>query len=385
MPLEQLTVAATQDALVAGLADLSDLTVVGVDVERADWDRYYRAPALIQVGGGGRVLVVDPLALGDLAPLAAFLAARQTVVHALENDLVPLAACGVEPPHVDDTAIAAALLGLPTGLSALLEAQLGITLEGDKQAMQRADWEARPLSEEMLRYAAADVADLPALWQELDRRLEQRSRRGWYDEELATTLAQPAVEERRAWHRVKGVGSLDPPARSRMNALWRAREDLAQRTDTAPNRIVGDKVLVDLAASPPAGVSDLGRRGMRRQSVRQFGDQLVAALDKPTAAPLPDPRRRPTDADRAAADRLRTLRADIAGRLGIDPGVLCPNRVLLAALLSDPGSAEELRAALRLRAWQWEQVGAAFCEALGLASQGRASSDANRRPRSNHG
>jgi ribonuclease D len=380
MPLHDLTIADTPEKLEAALDHVRDLDPIGVDVERADWDRYFRTPALIQVGGQGRVTVVDPLAIDDLEPLARFLAGRVAVFHAMENDLPPLLPRGVDPPHVEDTAVAAALLGFPTGLAALLEQLLGVSLDGDKAAMQRADWEARPLSPEMIAYAAADVADLPALWEELAARLEATGRFSWYREELDALLARPSVEERRAWDRVRGVGRLDQPARARMHALWSAREQLARSTDTAPNRIAGDKVLVDLATRPPSGTAELGRRGMRRQAIREFGEPLLAALEDPPAAPDPAARRKPTDEDRVNADRLRALRADLAAELGLDAGVLCPSRPILGALLTDPRDGEALRAALGLRRWQWEQVGPAFCKALGLREGGSASGDD--RPRS---
>ncbi|PSO51237.1 MAG: ribonuclease D, partial [Actinobacteria bacterium QS_5_72_10] len=195
----QLLTADTPERLEAALAALADLGVVGVDVERADSDRYFRTPALIQVGGDARVALVDPLALDDLAPLQRFLAQRLTVLHALDNDLVPLASVGVTPPALADTAVAAMLLGLPTGLERLLTGQLGTEPPGDKEAMQRADWEQRPLTEQMRTYAAADVADLPALWRKLATHLAALGRTPWYQEELAALLAQPPLEQRRAW------------------------------------------------------------------------------------------------------------------------------------------------------------------------------------------
>lgn len=368
MPLDHLVVAATAADLDRGLGMLTELGAVGVDVERADWDRYYRTAAVVQVGGAGRVVVLDPLTLDDLEPLQRFLAARTSVFHAIENDLVPLAARGVEPPRVDDTAIAAAMLGLPTGLSALLEQVLGIQLEADKQAMQRADWEARPLPAEMIAYAAADVADLPALWSALAERLHARERWDWYAQELDATLAAPPVEERRAWTRVKGVGRLRSDARARVRALWSAREELARRTDTAPGRIAADRLLLELATQPPRSAGELGRRGMRRQAVRRFGHELLEAMQRASTDDLPPARdgRAPSEEDRRRADRLRALRATRAAELGIDPGVLCPSRTLLGAVTADPSTAAELRDGLGLRPWQWEQLGDAFCEALGL-------------------
>jgi ribonuclease D len=370
MPLERMILADTPETLGEGLALLDDLEVVGVDVERADWDRYYRASALIQVGGAGRVALVDPVVLEDLSPLDSFLAERRTILHALENDLDPLANDDVRPPLVEDTAIAAAVLGLPTGLEGLLRDLLGVELGGDKAAMQRAQWEERPLTPAMLEYAAGDVADLPELWDELAARLEDAGRTGWYRQELAATLAMPSVEDRRDWSRLKGIGRLDPATRARARNLWEVREELAKSTDTAPSRILGDRVLVDLAVTPPSARGDLGRRGVRRQAARDFGDAIVEALAEVPDESLsraPGPRgRTPDEDDRALAEELRVLRSRRAEELGIDAGVLCPSRTLMGAVLADPSTPEEVRDALGLRPWQWEQLAGDFSEAFGF-------------------
>jgi ribonuclease D len=367
MGLDEHRLIDDQRDLAGALAWLADLDPIGVDVERADWDRYYRAAALVQVGGDGRVALLDPLRLTDWAPVAAFLAEREVVLHALENDVVPLQALGVDPPVVHDSAIAAAVLGMPTGLEGLLTEVVGVELHSDKAAMQRADWEARPLGEDMLVYAAGDVADLPALWLELRRRLEEAGRWDWYAEELAATIAQPNVEERRDWERTKGVGRLDPRARARARALWQAREDLARETDTAPGRIVNDKVLVDLATKPPATVRELGRRGVRRQAVKTLGEQLVEVLraaEQIEPEPVVRSGRRMTDEDRDLADRLRAIRAGVAEEVGIDPGLLCPSKHLVGAVMSDPETPEDLRRALGLRDWQWALLREPFAAAL---------------------
>lgn len=371
MPLTDLVLADTADALISALKTLDGLTAVGVDVERADWDRYYRAAALIQVGGGGLVAVVDPLAVTDLTALDSFLASRLCVFHAMENDVEPLATLGVKPQNLADTAIAAALLGLPTGLETLLRDILGIELTVEKSAMQRADWEVRPLTPEMLSYAAGDVADLPELWQVLWNQLEEAGRTSWYTQELETLLAQPSAPERRDWTRTKGAGRLDGAGRARLRRVWLAREQLARSTDTAPGRIAQDAILVDLASTPPTAPRELSRRGLRRQAVRDFGAALIEALngvDSPTAEP-PRRQRPVTDADRAAAEKLRALRAERANEIGLDPGVLCPSRTLMTALLTDPTNPEELREALGVRQWQWELLGEAFTEALELGTR----------------
>ena len=367
MSLDHYELIDDQGALERALDRLAHLDPIGIDVERADWNRYYRAAALVQIGGAGRVALLDPLALEDWSLVAEFCRERDVLLHALENDVAPLVALGVETPKLHDTAVAAAMLGMPTGLETLLTEVLGVELSSDKAAMQRADWEKRPLTEEMLVYAAGDVADLPELWEVLRDRLHEAGRWDWYVEEVTATITQPTVEDRRDWQRTKGVGRLDPKARARAKALWEAREDLARDTNTAPGRIVNDKTLVDLALKPPAAVRELGRRGVRRQAVRTFGEDIVTALQQgANADPEPVERngRRSTEADRELADQLRVIRAEIADKVGLDAGLLCPSRYLLKAVMADPQSPEEFRDALGLRGWQWSLLEEAFVDAL---------------------
>jgi ribonuclease D len=367
MPLDSYRLIDDQADVPAALEWLQDLDPIGVDVERADWNRYYRAAALVQIGGDGRVALLDPMRLGDWAPIAEFLQSRAVLLHALENDVAPLQALGVDPPVIHDTAIAAAVLGMPMGLETLLVDILGVAMESDKAKMQRAQWEHRPLTDEMLVYAAGDVADLPRLWAVLHQRLQESGRQPWYGQELQATVDQPTVEDRRDWERTKGVGRLDPRSRARAKALWTVREVLAQQTDTAPGRILNDKVLLDLANTPVSSSRELGRRGVRRQAVQTFGDDIIAALVAGTdATPEPTQRngRRSTDEDRQLADQLRVVRAALAEELGVDAGLLCPSRHLLRAVMDDPQDECELQQALGLREWQWNVLAEPFVEVM---------------------
>lgn len=341
--------------------------VVGVDVERADADRYFRRAALVQVGIDGRCVLLDGVTLDEMAELDDFLGPdRLAVLHAVENDLEPLQAKGVDPDRMADTAIAAAMLGLPTGLGGLLTEVLDIELDGDKSVYQRADWEARPLTSGMAAYAAGDVVYLPALWQELARRLDETGRTAWYDEELAWTVERAGIDTR-DWTRVKGSGRLAPAQRSVLRALWMERERLAREHDLAPNRLIHDDVLRDLAVDPPRTEPQLVRRSQRRRSLlRRHASDLLAAVARGLAAD-PEPKdtsgHRWSDQDRAAFDALRKARADVAEGLGIDAGVLCPSRPLWGAIAGEPEDGKQLCAYAELRGWQTELLAEPLWEA----------------------
>lgn len=332
-----------------------DEPLVGVDVERADAPRYYRTAALIQVGTADHVVLVDAVALDPVPLLSDFLAERTTVLHALPNDLEPLRAVGVEVGTVHDTAVAASLLGLPIGLDPLLQELLDVALSPDKERFQRADWERRPLPDDMAAYAAGDVVHLGELWDELARRLDESGRREWYDEEIAATIAT-AYELERDWTRTKGAGRLSPQQRAVLASVWEEREAICREFDLAPNRVLRDGVLLDLAQNPAGDAVALVRRNQRRgRPSRQHAERLFAAQQAGLDGP-PEPKEsngnRWTPAHRDAYDAMRRARAEVADDIGIDTGVLCPSKALWGPVRGEPETPEELCRMAGLRQWQ---------------------------------
>lgn len=348
-------------AELASALDALDDELVGVDVERADSDRYYRRAALVQVGDADRCILVDPLAIPEPTALDELCTDRLVVLHAIENDLEPMERLGVTMPQVADTAVAAAFLDLPIGLGDLLNAVLGIELDTNKSKYQRADWERRPLSDGMKEYAAGDVLHLPALWDELAERLIDVGREEWYRQELLATV-ELARTNTRHWERTKGSGKLDPEQRSTLHVLWDMREALCQTHDIAPNLLLHDKTLVSLVQEPPASADELVNRDPRRKNgpVTDHADALFEALELGMEAP-PEPReqqRRWDEAQRHAYDALRKRRSELARALNLDPGFCCPSRQLRAGISADPETFAEFAEAADLRPWQQEQLGA---------------------------
>lgn len=341
-----------------------DEFVVGVDVERADANAYFRRPALVQVGVARRCVLVDAVCIHDLTALDRFLRGRLAVLHAFDNDVEPLAARAVDlvaagpgvalTDRVADTAIAAALLGLPTGLPGLLAEVAGIERSDDKARFQRADWEARPLPEELAAYAADDVVHLPALWRRLHERLAATGRFDWYAQELSAVAARCGRDDRH-WTRVRAAAALSPERRAVLRAVWDEREALARAHDIAPNRLLHDDLLRAVAADPPGTAAALTRLGRTRgrRLPGQHADRLYAAIQRGLAAPPEgQPGRRWSPRQRDAFDALRRARAQVARDVGIEPGVLCPAGPLKDAVRAEPGDGEELCAAAGLRPWQ---------------------------------
>ncbi len=372
---QRITFVDTPAALEEVLAEFDD-PILGCDVERSDADNYYRRAALVQIGNAEHVVLIDAVAMPQLPELAKHLASRTTILHALENDVVPMDAAGVELHDVQDTGVAAALLGLPTGLDPLLQELMGISLSPDKERFQRADWAMRPLPEDMEDYAADDVFHLPALWEILRQKLVEAGRLHWYEQELQAVIDR-AREDNRDWTRTRGSGKLRPQEREVLRELWQAREDMAQDGDIAPSRILREVTLLDLAQKPAKDADDLIRRNQRRK--RPSLDQADVLFEAQERGQDAEPETRESKNrswnpdDRKVYDILRKRRASVADDLGIDSGVLCPSRPLWDAVIADAQDGEALCRAAGMRDWQVEVLAEPLWEAYTKAR--KAASD----------
>ncbi|MDQ1424803.1 MAG: ribonuclease, partial [Acidimicrobiaceae bacterium] len=136
---------------------------------------YYPRVALVQLAWSDGIALIDPLTV-DLKALAKVLdGPGLAVLHAAQQDLEVLSrSCGTVPARLFDTQLAAGFLGYATpALSNLLAAELQVHLpKGDRLT----DWLRRPLTEDQRDYAAADVAYLLALHDQLVAGLERVGR-----------------------------------------------------------------------------------------------------------------------------------------------------------------------------------------------------------------
>ena len=147
---------------VAGLAEvreaLDGASRIALDCEAAGYHRYSDRLCLIQLTVDGLTYLVDPLAVEPGPALAGALASSSTevIMHGADYDVRLLDRdLGLSVSGLFDTQIGASLLGAEaTGLSALLEARLGVRIS---KKFQKADWAQRPLPAGMIEYAALDT------------------------------------------------------------------------------------------------------------------------------------------------------------------------------------------------------------------------------------
>src|SRR3954452_9597900 len=294
--------------------------LLAVDTEAASFHRHKDRVYLLQISSRNETAVVDPLAVDSLAPLGDVLAdpGVEVVFHDADYDLRLLRQeYGLNASNLFDTRVAAQLLNEPgVGLAALLEKYLGVRLD---KRYQRADWSARPLSREMLEYAAADTLHLLALRDILQSQLRERGRREWAEEEFALLSAarrMPAEPDEPGFLRLKGAKALNGRGLAVLRELFQWREAEARRTDKAAFRIMNNEPLLLMAKSPPRDLSQLKAvRGISAEQAERRGRDILAAVERGLSIPdrelprLERPRRPPPDAAyEARLERLKAVR-----------------------------------------------------------------------------
>jgi ribonuclease D len=350
--------------------------LVALDTEAASFHRHVDRIYLIQLSSPAETAVVDPLTVTDVSSLGALLSdpAVEVVFHDADYDLRILDRdYGFHARNLFDTRIAAHLLGEPAvGLAALLEKHLGVTLD---KKYQRADWSRRPLPAEMLEYAATDTCYLLALRERLRADLDKLGRLSWAAEEfrrLEGVRWTPVETNGDAYLRIKGARALNRRGLAVLRELIPWRESIAADLDRASFRVVSNEALLAMSSTPPRSSDDLTKvRGLSPRLVTERGASLLAVIERGLALPEKDLPRFPRSERRVvdpafdlAVERLKRTRNEMAERLHLEPGVLCPKGTLEAVARARPRKAAVLGDIPELRKWQAELLGERFLEAL---------------------
>jgi ribonuclease D len=315
-----ITTQADLDDAIAALASGSG--PVAVDAERASGYRYGQRAYLVQLRREpAGIVLIDPIAFGDLTALSDVLSDCEWVLHAASQDLPSLREIGLRPTRLFDTELAARLAGFErVGLATMVEVLLGLHLAKEHSA---ADWSRRPLPEPWLRYAALDVEILIELRDVLEAELSRQGKLEWAREEFDAVLNAVAPPPRAdPWRRTSGMHRL----RTRhqlavVRALWEARDELARQRDIAQGRVLPDVALIAAATALPTTAEQLSRLpGWGGRSTRRLVTELWptieatyqlpdSALPRPAATgDGPPPPSRWPDRDPIAAGRLARAR-----------------------------------------------------------------------------
>ena len=341
-------------------------TMLAMDTEFVRTDTFYAKLGLIQISDGTGCWLLDPLAINQWQPLVDLMIdpAITKVFHATSEDLEILNQhLGCVPEPLFDTQVAAAFCGygFSLGYSALVKKLLGIELAKHET---RSDWTQRPLSEAQLGYAAEDVHYLAQLYPILVQRLAESERSEWLAEdmvELVNTTKQPTSSEH-YYLRAKSAWHLSPPRLAVLQQLCLWRETEARQQNKPRNRVVADKILLEIALHLPTNTTQLGQlHDMHPRIVRVYGEKLLrlvsdaqhldeSAFPQPLPQPLP----------REAGEQLKQLKRvahSVADQLGIAPEVIARKKELEAILRGVYESGTPILPESLARGWRLKVIG----------------------------
>jgi ribonuclease D len=357
------------------LGEIRGAPLIALDTEGASFHRFVDRIYLLQLSTRDRTAVIDPLPIGAPAALGQMLESPdvEVVFHDADYDLRLLEQdYGWRARSIFDTRIAAQLLGLRAfGLAALLERYFGLKLD---KKHQRADWSMRPLTRDMLDYAALDTMYLARLRDELRQALESAGRWEWAREEFQRLEGTRWADEEpgQAFLRMKGARDLNRRELALLRELVAWRDGVAGDLDRATFRVLGNEALFEIVRARPATRDQVAAiKGMPRGVLEQRWQDIVAAVQRGLGVAESELPRFPRSArwDRdptfdARVSALKTVRDAAATRLELDPGVLCSRDRLESVARMQPTDPSQITDIPGMRRWQVEVLGDGFIRAL---------------------
>ena len=354
---------------------------LAVDCEAAGYHRYSDRLCLVQLSTPSETFVLDPLAVDPTPHLKPFLEdpARRVLMHGGSYDLRLLRRdLDISVARLADTQVAAGFLGEPAmGLQKLLLKHLGVRLA---KKYQKADWARRPLSRDMIEYAAGDTCHLHRLTAVLEDALRKMGRLHWAEEECQRLVEYSAGAREPdsppdPVTRFKGARRMDARTVTALREAIAWRDRIARSLDRAPFRVATDAALLATVAARPTTVSQLANvKGFSPRLAARSGRSLLEALGRVRRLARRDlqpypvvrgGRGRPTPEEEATLDRITAVRNRVAEQLGLDRGRVMANHLLREVVAVRPGSVAELEAMPGVRRWQVEILGRKLLGALG--------------------
>ncbi len=382
-------VLSTPDEFASAAARLAAGTgPIAVDTERASGFRYSQRAYLIQLRrtGSGSFLL-DPIDHPEaLGPVIDVLTGPQWILHAADQDLPCLRELGFVCENVFDTELAGRLLGVPkVNLAAMVATFLHLGLAKGHGA---ADWSRRPLPDDWLNYAALDVEVLVELRDAVSAALRDAGRETWAAQEFVAVLARPPAEPKPdRWRRTSNLHSLKTARQyAVVRELWTEREQVAERRDVAPGRVLPDSAIVDAAATAPRNTAELTARPVfsgprqRRQAdtwmrairrAQELDDKDLPAKRAPqTGVPPINQWERKHPGPAARAKVVRPALKELSESIGLPTeNLLSPNivRDFCWDAVSAGSTVADRLAELGARPWQIELTADVIASALDSA------------------
>lgn len=258
----------------------STCSVLAIDTEFVRTKTLRPILGLIQIFDGTDVYLIDPIAIEDLSELATILNTPTIikVAHSCSEDLEAIwHHLNVVPTPIFDTQFAASLLGEGNsiGYANLVEKLFSITLD---KGESRTDWTQRPLSDAQLKYAAADVTHLMAIYEALNQQVSAVNKLDIVFDEIKQLSVKKTSElpSQFAYLNLKNIWRLKPKQLATIQKLAEYRVDVARQNNISLNFVIKEQALFDIAVQMPTNTAQLFQiKSLFAKQAREHGTTII--------------------------------------------------------------------------------------------------------------
>ena len=341
---------------------------IAVDLEADSMYHFKEKVCLIQMATHDVNVVIDPLKIHDLSPLKPLFENHsiKKIFHGADYDVRSLYRdFKININNLFDTQLACMFLGIrETGLEAVVKKWFKIRLD---KKYQRKNWSKRPLSEDMLAYAAKDTLYLLPLAKILEEKLKNHERLSWVNEECRylSKVRHASANNEPLYLKFNGAGRLDSRSLAVLESLLQYRKKIAKKEDRPLFKIIGNNSLMKLATKKPVKLSLVEKtKTLSPRQIRIHGDAVIDIINNTLKVPggsLPVyPRKKASPLPPQVPKRVKAIKAwrdTIANKLKIDPSILFNKALLTTIALQNPKDRKSLETIKEIKNWQKNEFG----------------------------
>ncbi|RJP52138.1 MAG: ribonuclease D [Anaerolineaceae bacterium] len=352
--------------------DLASQSRVAVDTESNSLHAFREQVCLLQFTSAKTDYLLDPLELKDLAVLAPIFADPkiEKIFHAAEYDLICLRRdFGFTFANLFDTMQAVRVLGYPAvGLDRLLGDKFQIKMD---KRHQKANWAARPLTQDQIHYARLDTHYLFDLRDVLELELREKERLVFALEDFNRACLLEEQKQRsngESWERFSGRKDLSLRELTIISQLCKWRDREAEKLNRPPYKVVMDDVFVALAKNPPEQKVDLSAAGLSEKQIKLWGDQVLGAIRRGMEAPLVERKQveRKNEAVLRRLEKLKAWRKSIGLEMKVESDIILPKPYLGMLSENPPKTLDELRDLMKDTPSRADRYGVQILKVLGV-------------------
>lgn len=272
----------TQPAFEDLISKLKSKKYVSIDTESNSLFAYRGRLCLVQIASDTIHAIVDSLKV-NISSFETVLADNniEKIFHSAEADIKTLKLeINAKIRNIFDVMLAAKYLGTrKCGLESMVNSHFNVKLD---KKFQKANWGARPLSEEMLEYAIGDVNYLKKLRNIFHADLKKTNLLNEIEEEfvkLTNLEVQSFKFDKNGYLNYGASRKLNMLSLAVLKEIYLAREKTAAKLDVPPFKVISEDLMINLSRSPQYALNNLREyKGISKYVYNKHAEWIRTAI-----------------------------------------------------------------------------------------------------------